>query len=444
MKTQERRSVEQKSIGEMNGSVAVPRHGSLRRIGAKAPPILLLAVALAALLTWPNVAMAEEPDEGYAATVYTDITYDINVGQPSIAEELSQDGLVYRIRSVSEPVPAEGAVHWRGYMASIEGEVTVYTYEAGMDAIRSAFPQSLPIDEDGFKGSISLDSVSTSPTYITYQRPVEREMVIDGLANADIADLPTSHVFTVSSEEYIGATCDTELQRLSVTTQVTSYDADGRPESYGATLVFRGIERCMAIDSYHAIALYSGDVPARVMLVTVTVAYDLVPPAVAASQPADQSARQLGDPETSVRQALEPESREDQAFEWPLALAGALAVIILSLVPVIYLRLWADARLVSVNPYGRERLLLARRLRIGQGLAVFTLPGDFDLGRLDASCHLLLRGKRHTKADWLEIQRSNQVIYRGKPQGRMNVGRFIVIGATEALFAADEATQDAA
>ncbi|MDR0459514.1 MAG: hypothetical protein LBG68_03490 [Coriobacteriales bacterium] len=381
-----------------------------------------------------NTGQAEpQKFEPAAPTIYKTITYDANRGMP-VQEELllSESGQQYRLDQISTPQPAEGAIHQRYYNATMQGELTVAQVEAGPDSINQAFPSTMRVQENGFTGSIALVDVKTEPVYLSIREPVECQLLIDNLPSADIRDLPTSYVFTVSSDEYLGATCQSELERLSVSTAVDTYADDGRPQTYIAILVFRGYQDRLVLDHYQATAYYAGTVPAEVQLVSVTASYVLVPnvtpPVVSVvSEPQVPAAP----PEAIIASPEAPAPAPTLSL--PLLFAGAVVLALIVLIPFIYYWLRPDARLVREAADSSRETLLARRLRRQLDLMIFELPEDFDLSSLSLDCRLLLRGRRYRQAQSIEIQQAGRLIYSASPEPIIEISKLLWADSGDAV-----------
>jgi len=374
-----------------------------------------------------------QTSESTAPIIYKTITYDANRGMPVQDELLLTDsGHQYRLDQISTPQPAEGAIHQRYYNASMQGELTVVQVEAGLDSIKQAFPSTMRVQENGFTGSISLVDVNTEPVYLSIREPIECQLIIDNLPSADIRDLPTSYVFTISSDEYLGATCLSVLERLSVSTAVDTYADDGRPQTYIATLVFRGYQDRLVLDHYQATAYYAGTVPADVQLVSVTASYVLVPsvtpPVVSVvSEPQVPAAQ----PEAIVASPEAPAPAP--ALSLPLLFAGAVILALIVLIPFIYYLLRPDARLVRETADSSRKTLLARRLRRQLDLMIFELPEDFDLSSLSLDCCLLLRGRRYRQAQSIEIQQTGRLIFSAMPEPKIEISKLLWVDSSDAV-----------
>jgi hypothetical protein len=99
--------------------------------------------------------------------------------------------------------------------------------------------------------------VSIVSVDIAYERQVERQETLEGLGDNDVDNLPTSGTFTITSADASTGTVQAELDRTGVTYEVTSYDEFGLPETYKATLAYRGIESFKDFGYYAIDAQYT-------------------------------------------------------------------------------------------------------------------------------------------------------------------------------------------
>jgi hypothetical protein len=396
-----------------------------------------------------------ESEESFPTSISQTVSYDANDAAPVFAEQITDEhGNQYNLSDASKAYPAPGVEHYRSYTATIELPVAVTIENAPESLIRPAFDETLAINEGGFRGYINLVSIEANPVYVSYERVVDKTLKYTGLPSADISALPTAHSFLVSSDEYIGASCNKQLERLGVTTEITARDADGRPIEYQATVTFRGLESFLVIDHYQAIAYYRGDVPSVANMVCVDLTYSLVPVPVPVTTAT--VAPVVVEPQ-AVPDALPENAKPNLAYL--LLLLSSTVIIVIVMIPLLYYRRRADARLITTEEDGSERTLLKRRLKIEQHLsetldlssldespaenasltptvklAVFMVPENFSFNPNDSDCSLLLRGGRYQKADFVDIRFRGKLIFRARPVARLDVAKAMLAATTDSIL----------
>ena len=147
----------------------------------------------------------------------------------------------------------------------------------------AALEAELAVDEDGYAGTLELASHAAVPTYSSRTRAVDRTVVYENLPDNDVSRLPAEEVFTVSSDSLPGATTDAALRRASVTMAVASLDDAGMPNSYTATVVFRGEESYLEQTGWHVTGTYAGTVEKKDVNYITTATYTLQPPTIPTS-----------------------------------------------------------------------------------------------------------------------------------------------------------------
>ncbi|MCL2632538.1 MAG: hypothetical protein FWD45_05590 [Coriobacteriia bacterium] len=438
---------------------------SILHSAAAAMISILVGFAFLTRGVWANTTAenATFSDQDCLQIISHTVIYDANRTQPDISEVfVDEDGNEYRLVEITAAEPAAGAVYSRYYSAEIERPVMINDAAPDQAVFWQAFEASLPINDGTFHGSIALLNVVAEPILVSIERTVERRLTIEGLPDADISQIPLYYTFTVSSDEYPGATCEKELARLAVTTAISSYDADGRPASYRAEVTFRGIESCLVVDHYQARAQYGGDIASSQRMVSVQAVYQLVPKAVVAVEPVASTLipEPVAEPLTPVDEPLINKSNTSWVFQI------VTAVIMVVLLPLLYYWYRADAYLVTIEQDGSIRQLLSRRLKMlyepsgrsepymsdaklqsrapeqthddaGQSqlrIAAFIVPDGFRFNQNDTDCRLQLRGRRYQKADFVEIRYRGQMLFRARPVSSFDVGKVLVAAAIDALL----------
>jgi hypothetical protein len=404
--------------------------------------IAVMVVSLFTFLMGSVYGVSDDEQSEENSSITRLITFDANSGHPVFAQIVWDDGREYRLSEVGVAYPAPGAVHERIYAVTVECPVEASIQAAGRDALYQSFEPSYVIDEDGFRGSIDLIDVSSTPVYASLEEPVERQLIYPGRASADISDLPLSAMFYVSSDEYIGASCEKELYRFAVSTEVAFHGDDGRPESYTATVTYRGLQTRLIIAYYQVAGSYQGVVPAVNKMMCVQLIYQMVvlpkPEQIVEARP-DQSAVLIPVVSEQLINPM-PQNQID-----PLLVTGAVLLVIAVLLPLLYFHLRPDARLVNVESDGGRKVLLAQRLTITSVVeddnkihrtasAVFTVPAGFILSAISPGCCLLLRGWRYRKTDVIEIRYRERLLLKATPAASLEVGKALISAVSEAIM----------
>jgi len=379
-----------------------------------------------------------------AQTILQTITYDALKGMPEPDQSITTaDGNEYELLHIGDAYPLPGAIHERTYSVRVEKAIDVEIVDAGQDALRNAFDQSFAINDAGFTGSIALASIDIAPVYASIEESVERQLVFTGRPSADISDLPLSYRFIVASDEYIGATCEKELQRLGVTTAIESYAADGRPDSYTATVTFRGLQSRLIVAWYQAEAHYEGVVRASQIMMCVDVSYQLIEAPVTQQEAvATQTVSPIPVP-TTISTVSEQPASNSFWLRGEVLITAAIILVLLILIPLLYYRLRFDARLMRIGENGSELLVYARRLEIrrdasDQPLAILRISDEAMRNCLKSDCCLVLSGKRYLTAGAIEVRYQTKLIYKAKPAERIYLSRALLSAAATAITTEDD------
>jgi len=179
-----------------------------------------------------------EPVSTVPADSLVNVEYRYLEGESvDIPQEIVQYGQRYRLVSQTEPTLENMLPTTRTYTYRVYGKLT----------------------EEGLAEAKALPGVSIIPVDLVFERQVEGRGIIEGLSDNDVdnPDLPTKGLFSVTSADAATGTVQSELSRAGVAYEVTSYDEFGLPETYKATLVFRGIESFKDFGYYEVNAQYT-------------------------------------------------------------------------------------------------------------------------------------------------------------------------------------------
>jgi hypothetical protein len=367
------------------------------------PELVVLCVVLSLGGLLPGIAM---PDTALAAEpIVREHSYDVTQGLADIEQQITdEEGTTYILREISNPLPATNGAPSRQFTATVQRPVTLELESQGASAVRTMFPEALALDTGDYVGTLRLQSVSQEPVYRSVEEQVEHLVVYPDLLSEDVLQLPEQEEFVVSSDEELEATTTKTLNRLAVSWKTTGYDADGRPQRYEATVVFRGVQRHLTLDYFVATALYAGIVPARVQGETVLATYD---PVIAPVQTPVPTPAETIPPVLAVPLSAPPLSLG------PLVIVVASAIVmLLALLFLLYFFLYKNARLVSVSPTGQRRVLARKHLRLEKGEAVFRVEPTCGLYRRDFAHLIVLNRGLARRQGLLTVLWGDQLILR--------------------------------
>lgn len=149
----------------------------------------------------------------------------------------------------------------------------------GSDPV-TALAAELPVDEDGYAGTLELSGHAETPTYTSRTHMVDRTVVFEDLPDNDVTRIPEEQTFTISSDALPNATTEASLRRASVSMAVSSVDEDGSPATYTATVVYRGQESYLEQTGWHVTGTYAGTVDKKEVHRILTATYALEMPPV--------------------------------------------------------------------------------------------------------------------------------------------------------------------
>jgi hypothetical protein len=351
-------------------------------------------------------------------------TYDISRGAPVLEQRIvDEEGITYLLKEVSSPFPETGTVPAKEFVATVQRALSPEVESQGITAVRRAFAETLDVSTDEYAGILHLQSVSQEPVYRSVEDQIERVIVYPDLASEDVLQLPEQEKFTVSSDEGPEALTTQTLTRLAVSWETTGYDADGRPNRYDATVVFRGVERHLAIDYFIATAVYSGLIPALPQRETVLATYESAPEPLPAP-----AVNLIPVPEPAAPLSVQPPRL------FPFILAGAAAVVmLLALLFLLYFFLYKNARLVRAHPTGKHQVLLRRHLRLENGEAVFRIEPSLALYREGAAHLIVLNRQLAARPGQLAVLWGDQVVLRAALRQEIDITEELLVALGDEL-----------
>jgi hypothetical protein len=348
-----------------------------------------------------------------AEQIIREHSYDVAQGAPTLEQQITDDeGTIYLLKEVSDPIPAAGTGPTRQFVATVQRPVSSDLESQGTTAVQSLFDDALRLDTGDYVGTLRLQSVSQEPIYRSVEEQIERTIVYPDLVSEDVLQLPEQEEFIVSSDEELEAMTTQILTRLAVSWETTGYDADGRPERYEATVVFRGAQRQLVLDYFVATATYSGIVPARLQRETVFATYEPEPAAEPAPAPAPAPVSLPTISPIVVPEPTAPLSASPLDI-LPLVIAGAATVVmLLALLFLLYFFLYKNARLIRAFPTGRRRVLARKHLRLERGEVVFRIEPSLRIYRDDSTHLIVLNRSLASRPGQLTVLWGDQLIVR--------------------------------
>lgn len=324
------------------------------------------------------------------ARITREHSYGIGETTPYIEERLvGEDGTVYLLKELSDSTIDASSVSQRSFSLLVERPVSVEMHDEGESAIRNRFDQLLSVDTGEFVGTLRLRNLVSEPVYRTSENQVERTVVIPDLPSEDVAQLPTTGVFSVASDTGLDATVDKELQRLAVTWETTGFDAFGRPANFQATVIYRGIERELLVDYYRVTATYTGVLLADPQSQTVIATYEAEEERRAG--PADTLP--IIKPVTIAETAVPLASAAGIQLPFIAIAAAAMIVMLMALLFLLYFFLYKNARLVRLSDAGRRKVLERKHLRLEEGELIFKVDPSHQLYQSEVSHQIVLSNR---------------------------------------------------
>lgn len=237
---------------------------SRKRAGAVGLCAAGAAAALALAGFGAQTALAREAFAASAAeddplTVVRSQTYWESAGVQSVEwpQEIQDDTGLWRLVEVHEPV-ADPSWERPSETRQTSKSVTVASSEARSAA--DSFEESVEFHQGGFSGTLERAEVTSSPCYEIRTRQVDRLVTLPQLPANDVARLPQTMDFEVTTAEALGSTGTKALALSDVSWNVSSADELGVPTSYTALCNYRGTEDYLVVPSYKVSCTWSGEV----------------------------------------------------------------------------------------------------------------------------------------------------------------------------------------
>ena len=311
----------------------------------------VLSAALALAVLSPASAFASE-------TLSVETPYLESEGVPVPAETIERDGRTWALvgtESVEDP-------SWQPQMAHFEREESVECWPEDLEATEGGMSASYPIDEQGAKGEIPRVSLTSEPVYTQRTYRAEQTVEISGLASNDMAQIEQERVFTMPES---GNSVTLSFAGIEWTVEKT--DEFGLPESYGASVLYRGTDTVSVLDRYVVTARYEGEL---------AVGDDKGMVLIATYEPVV---------------LLAPAEDEGQDVPlWPAVAAGVAAAAAVLAGGAVWLR----TRNVRICERRAEKWVIVaatKGARTGDGTVAIELPARFDPARKHYA--LVLRGE---------------------------------------------------
>lgn len=267
----------------------------MHRLGNLAKGAAAVALAVVAAGAAPGNALAETATRTFAL-------------DEAVPVSIEQDGVEFALSSWEQK--PSGAPETRRFVE--EDTLSVPASEFNGDA-RSYFDPSRAVDEDGFSGTIPLESATAAPVTEREQHGVTRADEFSNLTAAEVAALP--------------ATRPHQIGDVVVTLSLASVDADpviipSIVPRYSGTARYSGSYETETVASYTLTARYAGDLEKEGAAGSLVAVYESIEaPAAEPAEPAKEPAAQPS----------EGDDRSPAAESWPvaatmLAAAGAAAL----------------------------------------------------------------------------------------------------------------------
>ncbi|MDR1184205.1 MAG: hypothetical protein LBK67_05365 [Coriobacteriales bacterium] len=391
----------------MSGNPPKGREFCHRSIGAYV--FIFFAICIVLFLLDTALSVTASGSASAAERIVLEHSYDIEQGAPVLEQRIVDDeGTTYLLKEIRSPVPASDIGPTRQFVATVQRPVSLDLENQGASAVQSLFDDALRLDTGDYVGTLRLQSVSQEPIYRSVEEQIERVIVYSDRASEDVLQLPEQEEFIVSSDEKLEATTTQSLNRLAVSWEVTGYDADGRPERYEATVVFRGVQRQLVLDYFVATATYSGIIPARLQRETIFATYEPEPAPAFVLEP-------VSSPTVDPVVLSEPAAPlSASSFDiLPVVIATATAVVmLLALLFLLYFFLYKNARLVRAFPTGKRRVLARKHLRLEKGEIVFKIDPSLEVYREDSTHLIVLNRSLASKPGQLTVLWGDQLMVR--------------------------------
>jgi len=203
---------------------------------------ILLILVMALMMAAPAAAYAAAPPANAGGVGTLTVEYSFMEGEdPGVANEITRFGMTYYLVSQTDPVLQSTLPNVREYSYRIEGAL---------------LPEQLA-DIQG------LGQVTFTPSWLMFEREIDREVKLTGLPSNDVDSIPKTRVFDDVNQgredgsDFLG---EQELKLTGITfediTKSVNIPGPGTlslPAEYTAIAVYRGVE------TYSVLAYYTVD-----------------------------------------------------------------------------------------------------------------------------------------------------------------------------------------
>lgn len=141
----------------------------------------------------------------------------------------------------------------------------------------SLFENTVDYDESGWVGTLTKAGVDLMPAYETNTRQVDKLVTLPGLPTNDVAQIPQTKEFEVSTAESLNSTGRATLALSDVAWLVTKTNERGIPLEYSASCNYRGVEEYLTIPAYTLTCTWTGEAQQADTQMISTAIYELEP-----------------------------------------------------------------------------------------------------------------------------------------------------------------------
>lgn len=218
------------------------------------------ALVLAAALGGGGAGAVALADEDMAATTRT-FTYMAGEPLPDIPDTITEQGVVWQLAQVGDaaPDPAFSPATKRFAHADSGNFAT-------LEEAHEAFPDTWPVSEGGFAGSIPQTSFAFTELMATDTLVAERTQTFGPFDTNDVANIPE------------------DLWDSYISWEVLAVNEVGRPTSYEATVRTQHYVYETYVDSYDVTVQYAGEVAKDEMRYVITATYEVPTSVLARAQ----------------------------------------------------------------------------------------------------------------------------------------------------------------
>lgn len=347
----------------------------------------LLAVLLSAWTFAPISAYADETKNTYVRTV----AWAADEERPVFDETITVEGKQYKLIStdIKEAV---------GEALAVPAEWTEWAQCApsDLDATLASFPERWHFDQDGKVGDIPLTGTSYVAVEAEQTVEVNRTVTTSGLTSNDASGIPQQVSATGPSGNEI------TLAFAGLTWTVDATDEAGRPTSWTAEALYRGIDSQVVIDHYVVTATYAGEVVPK----------DL----------------QAGFVATLTYEAVSTASGvdEDDGIEGVIAAVAAAAAALACIIGVPVWRRSTRARFthVTAEDDGRVKRTIvgtAHVKRTPSGFECDAKDIEFDVAGITNYCAVEMPKKYVDPSKMVSIYKGDALVFKGPAQRELRI-----------------------